>query len=90
MPSGAAMARQPWASARRCAGSTCVTGDDLRHVTGVRMTPTFVLLHGGQEVGRILGYIDSPNFWRQLQALMWQVPTRAESASLNVPARATE
>ena len=64
--------------------------DDLQHVTGVRMTPTFVLLHGGQEVGRILGYIDSPNFWRQLQALMWQVPGRAENTSLKVPSRATE
>jgi thioredoxin-related protein len=64
--------------------------DDLRHVTGVRMTPTFVLLHGEQEVGRILGYVDGPNFWRQLQALMWQVPGRLEDTSLNVPARATE
>ncbi|GJL90247.1 MAG: hypothetical protein DHS20C03_39560 [Minwuia thermotolerans] len=64
--------------------------DDLRHVTGVRMTPTFVLLHGGQEVGRILGYIDRPNFWRQLQALMWQVPGRAENTSHAVPAPATE
>lgn len=64
--------------------------DDLLHVTGVRMTPTFVLLHGGQEVGRILGYVDSPNFWRQLQALMWQVPGRAENTSHAVPARATE
>lgn len=64
--------------------------DDLQHVTGVRMTPTFVLLHQGEEVGRILGYIDSPTFWGQLQALMWQVPGRAENASLKVPARATE
>jgi len=64
--------------------------DDLQHVTGVRMTPTFVLLHGGQEVGRILGYVDSANFWRQLQALMWQVPGRAETTFLTAPARATE
>ncbi|MDF1736556.1 MAG: thioredoxin family protein [Minwuia sp.] len=64
--------------------------DDLQHVTGVRMTPTFVLLHGGQEVGRILGYIDSRSFWQQLQALMWQVPARAEKTALSVPAHATE
>ena len=63
---------------------------DLEQVTGVRMTPTFVLMHDGREVGRIPGYIDRPSFWKQVEALMWRVPGRAEPAAFRSPAPARE
>ena len=48
--------------------------DDLRAVKGVRMTPTFLLMHRGAEVGRIHGYVDAATFWQQLQNLLWRIP----------------
>lgn len=48
--------------------------DDLQQVTGVRMTPTFVLMHRGAEVGRIHGYADAETFWQQMRDLLWKVP----------------
>lgn len=48
--------------------------DDLQDVNGVRMTPTFVLMHDGAEIGRIHGYIDAETFWRQMQTLLWKIP----------------
>lgn len=36
---------------------------DLSHIRGVHYTPTFVLLQGGGEVGRILGYPGEDFFW---------------------------
>ncbi len=83
MPSGAAMPRRPPGPACAVApGGTCATGGPTtcgRHRGAA--TPTFVLLHGEQEVGRILGYVDGPNFWRQLQALMMAGAGRLEDTS---------
>lgn len=44
--------------------------DDLTHVVGVRMTPTFVLLDEGREVGRIQGYANAELFWSELGRLL--------------------
>jgi thioredoxin-related protein len=44
--------------------------DDLKHVLGVRMTPTFVLLDEGREVGRIHGYANPQLFWNLLSGLL--------------------
>lgn len=44
--------------------------DDLTHVAGVRMTPTFVLLDEGREVGRIHGYANAELFWSELGRLL--------------------
>lgn len=52
--------------------------DDLKHITGVRMTPTFVLLDEGREVGRIHGYASPGQFWDQLGILL-QKMTRERS-----------
>lgn len=35
----------------------------LRNIRPVRATPTFVLIDGGREVGRITGYTDPKAFW---------------------------
>lgn len=44
--------------------------DDLKHIAGVRMTPTFVLLDAGREVGRIQGYANADLFWSELRRLL--------------------
>lgn len=36
----------------------------------VRYTPTFVLVDGGREVGRITGYIDNGMFWGTLMPMI--------------------
>ncbi|MBI3453506.1 MAG: thioredoxin family protein [Rhodospirillales bacterium] len=37
--------------------------EDLRHLPGVRFTPTFVATVDGREVGRIVGYPGDDLFW---------------------------
>lgn len=44
--------------------------DDLKDVAGIRMTPTFVLLDEGREIGRIHGYANSDLFWSELKRLL--------------------
>ncbi len=39
---------------------------DLAHVRRVVYTPTFVVINGGREVGRILGYPGEDFFWPML------------------------
>ncbi|MSP89632.1 MAG: hypothetical protein EXQ92_12620 [Alphaproteobacteria bacterium] len=43
--------------------------EDLKAITGVRYTPTFVLVDGGAEIGRIVGYLGEEQFWSLLQEL---------------------
>lgn len=40
----------------------------------VRYTPTFVVVDGGAEVGRITGYISDDSFWGLLGALIGKLP----------------
>jgi hypothetical protein len=47
---------------------------DLRPITGVRYSPTFVLIDGGHEVGRIVGYPGEDHFWGLLQVLLDDLP----------------
>ena len=44
--------------------------EDLRHIAGIRGTPTFVLLDEGREIGRIVGYANPDGFWNELRALL--------------------
>ncbi len=46
----------------------------LRHIRGVVYTPTFVLLDGDREVGRITGYPGEANFWGLLAELLDRLP----------------
>lgn len=48
--------------------------DDLADVEGSRFTPTFVLVHDGQEVGRIRGYPGEDFFWGLLDRMMQKLP----------------
>ncbi len=44
----------------------------------VRYTPTFVLVEGGKELGRIEGYPGEDFFWGFLEQLMERLPVRDE------------
>ena len=37
--------------------------DDLAHLTPATMTPTFIVMRNGAEVGRIIGYPGAELFW---------------------------
>jgi hypothetical protein len=39
---------------------------DLVHITPATMTPTFIILKNGEEVGRIIGYPGAELFWWRL------------------------
>jgi len=41
----------------------------LRHIKGIRYSPTFVVVDGGREVGRMTGYIDEAFFWGYLDEI---------------------
>lgn len=47
---------------------------DLRNLKPVIYTPTFVLMHEGSEVGRILGYPGEDHFWGLLNTLLERLP----------------
>jgi hypothetical protein len=52
---------------------------DLTGVDGIVYTPTFVLMDGGSEIGRILGYPGESHFWGLLGVLLEKLPARAGS-----------
>ena len=47
---------------------------DLRDIKSVIFTPTFVLMHNGTEVGRILGYPGEDHFWGLLNQILERLP----------------
>lgn len=48
--------------------------EDLAGLRNWRFTPTFVLMAGGQEIGRITGYQSDWFFWQQAEALLARLP----------------
>jgi hypothetical protein len=57
------------------------TPADLRAIPNDRMTPTFVLLDKGREIGRIRGYAGQDFFYGQLQRLLRDLPATAGTRS---------
>lgn len=51
---------------------------DLAGIAGVRYTPTFVLLDGGREVGRIQGYPGEQRFWGLLDLQLRKMEDRQQ------------
>jgi hypothetical protein len=47
---------------------------DLGAFARWRFTPTFVLMQGGRELGRIIGYQGDLFFWQQAEALLARLP----------------
>lgn len=56
---------------------------DLRAITGVVFTPTFVLVEDGAEVGRITGYIGEYQFWGLLDRMIAGLRARRETLPLS-------
>ncbi len=52
-------------------------------VRPVRLTPTFVLMEKGKEVGRIQGYGGEAAFWMMLDELLEKLPTQKSHMALN-------
>jgi len=44
--------------------------DDLENVRVEKLTPSFILVHEGKEVGRLRGYPGKEEFWQLLNMLM--------------------
>ena len=54
---------------------------DLEHIGNVIFTPTFVILEGGVEIGRILGYPGEDFFWQLLGEIVKKVEIRQAKKS---------
>ncbi|MGE0745695.1 MAG: thioredoxin family protein [Rhodospirillales bacterium] len=49
---------------------------DLAAVAPVRVSPTFVVVEDGREIGRILGYRDQDQFWGLLHPILDRLAKR--------------
>jgi len=54
---------------------------DLDHIGSIIYTPTFVVLEGGVEIGRILGYPGEDFFWQLLGEIVKKVENRQADKS---------
>jgi len=54
---------------------------DLEHLGGIVFTPTFVVLEGGAEIGRITGYPGEDFFWQLLGEIVKKVEKKHASKS---------
>lgn len=59
---------------------------DLAAISGIVYTPTFVLMHEGREVGRIVGYGGDEAFWSLLGELIRKLDRGKESRRAPAPA----
>jgi thioredoxin-related protein len=48
--------------------------DDLAGVPKERFTPTFILMEGGAEIGRLRGYVGNEFFWYRIGELLAKLP----------------
>jgi hypothetical protein len=65
---------------------------DLAFLQIERLTPVFILVDKGREIGRIRGYPGPEGFWTQLAILMDRLPQPAaqDQAALATPLRAAD
>ena len=54
--------------------------EDLASIARERLTPTFVLVHEGEEIGRLRGYPGDEFFWGLLGGMLERLPARAEAS----------
>jgi hypothetical protein len=54
---------------------------DLKAIGNLHFTPTFILVHRGREVGRIVGYISEEFFWGYLEEMAAGIGLGNEDAS---------
>lgn len=53
----------------------------------VHYSPTFVLMHEGREIGRLIGYIDASTFWGLLTKMVRDHRERTGSVAPSMPAQ---
>ena len=53
---------------------------DLEAIGPIRFTPTFILLHKGRELGRIVGYSGEEFFWGYLEEMAERIPRPKKNA----------
>ena len=58
---------------------------DLKAIGNLHFTPTFILLHRGREVGRIVGYISEEFFWGYLEDMAASAGLGADGAGAGQP-----
>jgi thioredoxin-related protein len=58
---------------------------DLAFITPERLTPLFVLVDGGREIGRIRGYPGDDHFWGLLGVLMTKLDDAQKSGGEAIP-----
>ncbi len=58
--------------------------DDLSFLKRANFSPTFILVDGGREVGRIRGYPGDEFFWFRLQELLKKLPPEVEEMKAEV------
>ena len=56
---------------------------DLDFLTGLVFTPTFVLIDGNKEIGRIRGYPGEDFFWGMLQKMIEKLPDVKQTSAYN-------
>ena len=64
-----------WKTEAKECGKTLV----LTALPDIVYTPTFVLMDGGREIGRIVGYPGEDFFWSLLGELVQRLPAESES-----------
>ena len=47
--------------------------EDLNHLKQLSFSPTFIVVHEGAEIGRIIGYPGEDFFWGQLELILKKV-----------------
>jgi hypothetical protein len=52
---------------------------ELAALPDIMYTPTFVLMDGGSEIGRIVGYLGEDQFWGLLGEFFQRIPVEAGS-----------
>lgn len=58
---------------------------DLAFITPERLTPLFILVDGGREIGRIRGYPGDDHFWGLLGVLMTKLDDAQKSGGEAIP-----
>lgn len=56
--------------------------DTLSHIKPPKYTPTFILMHNNEEVGRLVGYNGDEYFWFLLGELMQNITPEGSSPAL--------
>jgi thioredoxin-related protein len=54
---------------------------DLKSIEGIHFTPTFVVIHKGKEIGRILGYPGEGFFWGYLEEIVKKIDGHQRKSS---------